>query len=522
MKKTIKINLTGVVFDIDEDAYMKLKQYLDSIGRYFSDKEESKEILNDIEARIAELFQERQTETSAVITIDMVNEVIGIMGNPEDYVAATDDAQAGSSENRSRTTSRSRRLYRDPENSVISGVCGGLGAYFNIDPILFRILFIVMLFFGGASLLAYIILWIVIPRAETAAQKLEMRGEPVNVSNLEKKVREEYEATKENVKKTANSETVKKTKKATGDFFSEFGKVLLVIVKVFLIIIGTALVLGGIGIIIGLISGTFVGLSILPFGSYDFTLADLLSPFTDPISIALLIIAITLLFLIPVIAMIYGLVKLIFGIKGRNRGLAIGATSLWFVALIFTIGILAFESNNYSRSGNDVTRSNLEIITDTLKVAVNEKQIEEAGAMEWFDFDLDDEWLFSEDMKTIYGKISMDIERSSDDSFYLEVDKQSKGKSWEIADDNAARLNYNFRTLYDQLEVDPWFSLEKDEKWRFPRVEITLFVPRGKVIQLDENTREYLENIYNVDHISDRRMAGKMWRMTDDGLELAE
>jgi phage shock protein PspC (stress-responsive transcriptional regulator) len=522
MKKTIKINLTGVVFDIDEDAYMKLKQYLDSIRQYFSDKEESKEIMNDIEARIAELFQEKQSDASSVITIEMVNDVITIMGNPEDYVAATDGTESGAGQQKTRSSGRTRRLYRDPESSVISGVCGGLGAYFNTDPILFRILFIIMLFFGGASVLVYAILWIVIPRAETAAQKLEMRGEPVNVSNIEKKVREEYESAKEKIKETAQSEPVQRTKKATGDFFSALGKIFLVILKVLLIIIGTSLVLGGIGIIIGLISGTFVGLSILPFGSYEFTISEVLSPFTDPVSVALLVISITLLFLIPVIAMVYGLIKLIFSIKGRNRGLAIGSTTLWFVSLLVVISIFAFESNNFSRGGNDITKSDLEIITDTLYVAVNTKMEEDAEAFEWFDFDLDDEWMFSKDMKTIYGKMSLDIERSADDAYYLEIEKRSKGRNWEAADENAARLNYNFSTTYTGLVLDPWFSLDRDEKWRFPRVDLTLYVPEGKHIVLQSNTREYLEDIYNVEGVSDWRMAGKTWVMTNEGLRLVK
>jgi len=521
MKKTIKINLTGVVFNIDEDAFQKLKKYLDNISRHFSNKDESKEIMNDIEARIAELFRERQENDASVITIEMVDEVIKIMGNPEDYVAATDEESAGYSSGSSQTNGRSRRFYRDPENSVIGGVCGGLGAYFNLDPVIFRIIFIALFFFGGASILVYVILWIVIPRAETAAQKLEMRGEPVNVSNIEKKVKEEYEHTKEKVKKAANSETVKKTKRATGDFFNELGKILLVFLKVILIIIGTGLVLSGIGIIIGLISGTFIGLNILPFGPYDFTLADMLAPFTDPISVVLLIISITLLFLIPVIALIYALIRLIFAIKTRNRGLAIGATTLWVVSLLLTIGIIAIESNNYSRSGNDISRTNLEIIADTLLISVNDLQEQTIEDYGWFDFDLDDEWMISEDLEAIYGKISLDIEKSRDAEFYLEIEKESKGKSWDDADENAAELNYFFTTRPDEIILDPYFSLESGSKWRFPEVSLTLFVPEGKFIHLDRDTRELLENVYNTDRVSEWKMAGKKWEMMEEGLQLA-
>lgn len=521
MKKTIKINLSGIIFHIDEDAYEKLKKYLDTISRHFSNKEEAQEIINDIESRIAELFQEKRSKEEEAINISIVNEVIEIMGDPEEIVDSAEEASAGTGGSQSSSYSRakSRRLYRDPENSVIAGVSGGLGAYFAIDPLIFRILFIVFLFFGGASLPIYVILWIVLPKAETAAQKLEMHGEPVNVSNIEKKVREEYEAAKENVKAAANSETAQKTKKAAGNFFSEIGKILLVFVKVILIIIGTGFVLAGIGIIIGLVSGAFIGLQFFPFNNYDFSLADLLAPFTDPVSISLLIICLTLLFLIPVIAMIYGLIKLIFAIKTRNRGLTIGATSLWFIALLMTLGILIIETGNYSDSGISKTTSIITPNSDTIIIRVNEGQKRDFEKDLTFDFDLDNEWYLTNDLSRIYGRIDLDIEKADDNRVSLEVEKKSKGRNWEDADRNAANLVYNYSESGNNLVLDPYFFVEGDEKWRFPRVEVTLEVPEGQYVILEKETRDILDNVYNVDHVSDWRMGGKTWLMTGLGLK---
>ncbi|MFC2129314.1 PspC domain-containing protein [Bacteroidota bacterium] len=521
MKKAIKINLCGIIFHIDEDAYDRLKKYLDAISSYFSDQEESKEIINDIEARIAELFEEKRIKEEEVINIDHVNEVIEIMGNPEDIADTGEEASSGKQYSGTYRT-KNKRLYRDPDNSVISGVSGGLGAYFNIDPVIFRLLFVFFLFAGGASFLLYIILWIVLPKAETAAQKLEMRGEPVNVSNIERKVKKEYEAAKENVKAAANSEAVKKTKKEASNFFSGLGQVLLVFIKVILIIIGTSLVLAGIAIIIALISGTFVGLHFLPFGPYDFSLSEFLAPFSDPISITLLVISLTLLFLIPVVAMVYGLIKLIFSIKTRNRGLTIGATTLWVVALLTTVGVIAFESNNYSKNGSSISKNTLSIDSDTLYVSVNTLQKKDLDQYILFDFDLDDEWLITEDLDRIYGKINLDIERSKNGMSYIEIDKRSKGKSWENAEANAANLNYNFKTISNEIELDPYFFIEGDEKWRFPRIELTVFIPDGKHIILEKETREILHNVYNVNHVSEWSMAEKTWVMTDDGLELVK
>lgn len=522
MKKAIKINLNGAIFHIDEDAYEKLKKYLDAIGRHFSNKEEGEEILTDIESRIAELFHEKMVKEEEVISMKLVSEVIEIMGDPQDIIDTGEEPSSGAKTSYSTGNQhRNKRLYRDPENSVVGGVAGGLGAYFNIDPLIVRILFVIFFFFGGSSLLVYLILWIAIPKAGTAAQKLEMRGEPVNVSNIEKKVREEYEAAKENIKAAANSEQVKKTKNAAAGFFSELGKIVLVFIKVILIIIGTGFILSGIGIIIALLSGTFVGLHIFPFGNFDFTFGELLSPFSDPVSITLLVVALTLLFLIPVIAMIYGLIKLIFAIKTHNKGLTIGATSLWFIALIMTIGILALETGNYSDSGSSKSKSTLSMTSDTLFITVNANQKKEFEEDLAFNFDMDNKWYFTENLDRIYGLVDFDIVKAEDDRVRLEIEKRSKGKNWDEADRNAANLQYHFNTKGKKLILDPYFFIEGKEKWRFPRVDLTLEVPVGKYVMIEKDAREILDDVYNLDNIADWKMAEKTWLMTEKGLKLA-
>jgi phage shock protein PspC (stress-responsive transcriptional regulator) len=519
MKKAIKINLSGLIFHIDDDAYEKLKTYLDTISRHFSNKQESKEIIDDIESRIAELFQERITEENQVITLSIVNEVIDIMGNPEDIADSGEEAEGQRTFHE--VYSGSRRLYRDPENSVIGGVCGGLSAYFSVDSVIFRLLFVIFFFAGGASILVYAILWIVLPKAETAAQKLEMRGEKVNVSNIEKKVREEYDNVKDNVKdgytKAKNSDTYQKTERAASDFFEVLGKILLVFVKVILIIIGTSLVIAGIGLLIGIIALPFVGLHVFPFESYNFSLGDILIPFTDPVSVTLLVISTTLLILIPVAAMLYGLVKLIFNLKTQNRGLAIGALTLWIVSLLCIIGIAAFESSNFSDFGRDSFSQELQVNSDTLYISINESQDEYLDDESIID--LDDKWFLLEDAEAFYGKISLDIEKTEGEEFLLEIEKESKGRTWEHAGENASNIDYHFRTKGNTLVLDPYFSVDLDHKWRFPRVETIVRVPEGKVVVLDRETRDILEGIRNVNRLSDWNMAGKSWIMTEEGLE---
>lgn len=199
MKTTVTINLGGFIFHIDDDAYQILHSYLLAIERQFANETDSKEIISDIESRLAELFTETLGNKKDVISKDDVAKVISIMGEPHDF--SVEDEQENQTKRKNMTSYQTtKRLYRDPENRILGGVCGGLGAYFNSDPLLFRILFVIIFFGLGSGLIIYIILWIAIPEARTTAQKLEMRGEPITIENIKKAVREEFENVKNNMK----------------------------------------------------------------------------------------------------------------------------------------------------------------------------------------------------------------------------------------------------------------------------------------------------------------------------------
>ena len=192
MKKTFSVNLGNQVYYIDDDAYQRLQEYLDRIEGYFSDQKEREDIMNDIELRISELFSERLGVGKQVVTLKDVEEMISIMGDPR-VISGKEEEPRFTRERRTGP----RRIYRDPDDRMIGGVCSGLGAYLGIDPVIVRILFILFLIFG-IGFLVYIILWIVVPEAKTTAQKLEMRGDSVNVSNIGNFFKEEFE----NVKKS--------------------------------------------------------------------------------------------------------------------------------------------------------------------------------------------------------------------------------------------------------------------------------------------------------------------------------
>ncbi len=197
MKKTFTINLSGTVFFIEEDAYEILQKYLVTLKNYFGASEEGKEITADIEARIAEIFTRKATDGKNAITVEWVTEVIEVMGTPDSFSRENGDEEPATSQYRPK-----RRLYRHAEEKVFGGVCGGIAAYFNMDPVVVRILFVILaLITTGAAVLAYIILWIALPKAVTTAQRLEMRGEEVTVKNIEKFIKDEVNSVKDSYNK---------------------------------------------------------------------------------------------------------------------------------------------------------------------------------------------------------------------------------------------------------------------------------------------------------------------------------
>ncbi len=194
MNKTFNINLGGYPFAINDDAYTYIQNYLDAIQNHFSNSKGCDEIVNDIEVRMAELFQEH-LKGRLIISMKEVDEVIAIMGKPEDFGAEPLQEQhtfSGTASQNKSTIGTAKKLFRNPDDKKVAGVCSGIAAYFGIDDsIWIRLLFILMLFTVGSGALAYFILWALVPEAKTSSDKLAMRGEPTTVSNIAKIVENE-------------------------------------------------------------------------------------------------------------------------------------------------------------------------------------------------------------------------------------------------------------------------------------------------------------------------------------------
>lgn len=215
MNKVFNINLGGYPFTIDEDAYQHLRTYLDAIHRHFKQTEGYEEITHDIETRLAELFLD-QLENHPIVSIHIINSAIETMGSPEEFGAEPmdEDPITKSKSTKSKEGFRinhGKRLFRDTDEQVIGGVASGLAAYFGIpDPIWARLFFGIVFFSGGIGLPLYLILWAIMPEAKTAGDRLSMKGEPINISNISKIITEEFEHLSERVTELGEELTGKK------------------------------------------------------------------------------------------------------------------------------------------------------------------------------------------------------------------------------------------------------------------------------------------------------------------------
>lgn len=351
MKKTYTINLSGKIFHIDEDALEKLQEYINTLKTYYTQEEDGNEIMDDIENRIGELFTENlKGQFREVITLDDVDQAIATMGTPDDII--DEDEQP-----RKSAPKQAKKLYRNPDNKVLGGVAGGLAAYWGISPLLIRIGFVLLSFYYGIFIIVYIILWIAVPKAKTTKQKLEMKGENINVSNIERSIKDEYQE----IKNGKGAAFVNRVGEGLCEVFTIIGKVLA-------IIIGVALFVWGIFMLFAFLSALFLP-NLYPWKSGFMELAYAFTP----LNFTLGKIAISFLIGIPIIMIIYMAIKLLFSFKSNNKVIALSALSCWMLGLVMLIVVGISEGRSWSIKGTRYGES-LELSQqDTLVLLVNER-----------------------------------------------------------------------------------------------------------------------------------------------------
>ena len=520
MKKTLTVNLGGIVFNIDEDAFAVLKSYLDTIKGYFGTSEGRDEIMTDIESRIAEMLQEKLNGGKQVINSTDINEVIVIMGQPEDYLTEDMDEEPtqkrySNQQSQSYTyNSSSRRLYRDKDDGMLGGVCSGAGYYLGVDPMWLRLLFVIAVLFFGTGFLLYIILWIIMPEAVTPSEKLAMKGEPVTFENIGKTVEEEME----NVKKKLNNldeDHVRRHRENVQGFFSRLADLLVSLFRFAIAAIGKILglifILGGIVVIISLFFGTLIPLNIIFFDGME--LSKLV--FASGSDFWMAIIGGFLLVGIPFIALISAGFILLFGAKlPKYTGLALAGA--WVLGIILaTIGGVStgFDFSKESTSSTNITMYDMP--SDTLYFEILDsrdvipKSYESRAVRDFFD--VRDGVLVSED-------VGMNVLPTKLRTPEIEVVKTARGHTYQEADKRSKSINFGIQTDSNIIKMDPYFHITSIDKWRAQEVKVNLYLPVGKTIFIPQTFKYLIDDIKNYTDTYDPEMAGLYWTMTDSGL----
>jgi phage shock protein PspC (stress-responsive transcriptional regulator) len=532
MNKTLTINLANSIFNIDENAYQALQRYLEAVKKYLTGTQGNEEILADVEARISELFSEKLTPEKQVIVLQDVEQIIQVMGQPEDYSI---DEDIFDEVPKTKTSTRVKKLYRDGDQKLMGGVCSGIGHYLSIDPLWIRLLFIVFLFGGGFSVITYIILWAIVPEATTTAQKLDMQGEAANLSNIEKKIKEGFDSVSDTVKnadykgvENAVKEGGNSFIKALGDFigiiFSTMGKIISTIFNLFGKFIGLLLILIGSATLLGLFFGLFT-VGILDLSNLS---GIQFFPLINASELPIWVLSI-LLFLavgIPFYGLLYvGLTVVAKNLKKMGNITKVSLFSIWFVAVSCLIFFGIKQANSFSVRGNQIEQvslfdaNNIGVqVPDTLYLMAKSSE-----HFEYLDHNFFDGIAISYDTngnEVLYSKrVSVNIKNTIENNISIKTYKSAHGYSYEDAKNRATALSYNMEQIGNTLYFEDYFISTPNQKMRNQKIEMSLIIPNETIVKIDPSMSEIMgwgnkndQDMYRKD------LPNETWRMGDSGV----
>lgn len=515
MNKTISINLGGFFFHIDEDAYQKLSRYFDAVKRSLS-PDGRDEIMKDIESRIAELFQERIQNEKQVIGLVEIDTVIAIMGQPEDYKIDEDATKSSSFSSTNKTYTRAKRLYRDKDNSLLGGVAAGFGHYLNIDPLWVRILFIISPFISfGTSIIIYLILWILIPEAITTSQKLEMKGEPINISNIERKVKEGIDEISDKIGSLDHQKIADNAKYGAEKVGSTISDILGTIFKLFAKFIGALIVI----IASFSLLGFFITGIIMMFSS---TMPDnyILNNIQTPIGLETPLwaqgILLILVFGIPFFfLLLLGLKLLVNNLKSIGNIATYTLIATWVIASGIAISLGINEASQLAFEGKAVQKEMIAIApTDTLKIKFKNNDFYSKNNYRDHDFKITQD---EADNEIIYSNnVSIEVKYTDEATPYMLIEKLANGKSTSQAKKRAEKIKYNYKIEGNTIVLDNYLLTAVENKFRGQEVEIYLYLPKGTIFQTDESYSNYDRSDYDFFDENEYDTKNPIYRVDSD------
>jgi len=503
MNKTTSINLGGYFFHIDEDAFRKLSNYFDAVKRSLS-PDGREEIINDIESRISELFTEKLGSTKQVIGLKEVDDIIAIMGQPEDY-KIEDETPKNDFQSNYTLSSSSKKLYRDKDNSFLGGVLSGLGHYLGVDPLWLRIIMVILFFGFGTGLVLYIILWILIPEAVTTSQKLEMKGEPINISNIEKKVKEGINEISDKFSNLDQDKMATNAKNGAERIGNTISEIVTSIFNVISKIIGSFIVLIS---SMTLISIIISGIAMVFFSSMpdNFLYNHIHTPFSFETPIWIQGLLLIIVVGIPIFyLLILGLKLLTSRIKSIGNTINYSLLAIWIIGLASVLFLTIKEISQNAYTGKDIEKVAINLKpTDTLAIKFISNKLYGKDNYDYENFevihdDTDKEIIFS-------NNVSIKIVETNEPIAFLQIEKSAEGSSIKKAKETAEKIKYNVKIENNNLILDNYWITDLANKKHDQEVELFLYLPKGTIFKVDKNFKHFdiSENDYfNLHYSSD-------------------
>lgn len=520
MNKTFNINLGSYPFAIDEDAYNYIQNYLDTIRRHFSTSDGCDEILYDIEVRMAELFAEH-LKGRAIISMKEVDEVIMIMGKPEDFGAEPMSEQHSYSSTRGRRSdtkiNTGKRLFRDPEDKKVAGVCSGISAYFGIeDPLWVRLLF-ALLFFTGTGVITYIVLWALVPEASTTSDKLAMRGEPATIENIAKVVETELSELGDKINEWSKDLGSKKKNDAVNNSFQAksflsggvnmfgtiIGGIVPLIRQVFkpLFMVIAILLLSALGITW---AASFIGIT---YASPALVFAGPKFSFMSYIGIGSLLLVVG----IPILSIMLLISRMAFKYR-VHKTVRLTYRTVWIVALVLLMGTGMTTIKDYSMSHTSKSMMDYNIENKEIIITMPEENSDHSFGVHLGNLFVnnDENWSIRD--------VKFKVEKSADNLVHIEKTVNSKGSDNNDAQVNSTMVSNDLKVEGNTISISKFMNIPKDKKFRNQEIEYTIFIPEGKTVVLDNNVKESMRSseLFSHDKIySD--IENLKWEITANG-----
>lgn len=518
MNKTININLGGTFFHIDENAYNHLRSYLDAVRATLSPEDSIAEIMDDIEARIAELFNESISNKDQVITIGRVKEVIEIMGQPEAFDPDNEDPQHNTQTDQSQYKAP-RQLFRDEENKYLGGVASGLGHYLGVDCLWIRLIWLLLFFISsGTFFMIYILFWILVPAAKTTSDKLRMKGEPINISNIEKRVKEGYEKFSDNVKSVDYDKYGNQVKRGSNRIVEIVGNLLRGTLTVLSKLLGVLMLIFSVSALLGLAFGLFSAGSLEFWGQADLieyyqaiSLAQI--PFWALLTIVFLAIGLPF-----IVLFIVGIKLLIPNLKSMGWPAKISIFVLWIASILALIFFGAKHASYTSVNGQFQREIPLPITkNDSLTLTMNQSTLS-ARSLE-----RDDNFVIRMDAENnpviLTNNVRLIVRSTPKNQGFIIVDSYADGASLDEAQEKAMQINYEIQYTQGILELDPYLTTALENKYRDQHVEVIVYLPTGSVLWADYNTNSYHRNTSAYNDLLDSGYEGHYLKVMDRELK---